>query len=213
MPDIDHVDDHTYQEALWPIWDYLAVAEPPQQSDLIFVFGGLDLAVPARAAELFLGGYAPLILVSGNVGPFSKDAFNKPEALIFQDEMAKLGVPRESIITEEKATNALENVIFGMQVLSSKKLSISRAILISKPFMMRRAMATFQQQFPSIVVHPCPPVGEILSFCDRSRYDFAERLLAELKRLKVYSQKGDITPQHLPESVVAAAERIKTLLS
>jgi hypothetical protein len=213
MQKIEELDDGSFEQVLQPIWQYLAVENDPVPSDVIFVFGGLDLAVPARAADLYLGGFAPHVLVTGSAGPYSRDVFTQPEACVFRDEMVKRGVPESSIITEIKATNALENVVFGMRALEVKDWPVNSAILVAKPFMMRRSMATFKKNYPNISVACCSPLGPILNFCDRSRRDFAERLPAELERLRAYAEKGDIEPQHVPESVKVAAESLKQLLA
>jgi hypothetical protein len=47
------------------LWRYLAVNQPPEPADVIFVFGGNDLLVPRQAAALFRAGLAPLVLVTG----------------------------------------------------------------------------------------------------------------------------------------------------
>lgn len=212
MSQIEQLDDAGYEMALRPIWNFLAVEDQPESSDIIFVFGGLDLTVPARAAHLYLNGFAPSIIVSGKAGPLTQHVFAQPEAYIFRDEMIKLGVPQEAIITEDQAANTLENVLLGMRVLEGLKISVKKALLVAKPFLMRRCFATFQKQYPSINLICCPPKGTILEFCDRPRKEFAERLLAELGRIETYSQKGDITPQSLSEEIRTACANLQTFL-
>jgi hypothetical protein len=128
------------------------------------------------------------------------------------DEMVKEGVPESAFIIEDKATNALQNVILGMAVLKEQNINVNKAILVGKPFMMRRSLATFQKQFPEVVLLSCPPQGPIIKFIDRARSVFAGRLLNELARLKTYAEKGDITEQPLPESVQAGADNLREQL-
>jgi hypothetical protein len=47
------------------LWDYLRLGIPVQPAECLLVFGGHDLAVAERAAELYLDGVAPLVIVSG----------------------------------------------------------------------------------------------------------------------------------------------------
>ena len=212
MNKIEQMTDKQFENILVPIWKYIAMEDTATSSDIIFVFGGLDMAIPKRAGELYQKGFAPVILVSGASGPFSKDVFHKSEALVFKDEMIKMGVPEKSIITEEKATNSLENVMFGMEILANKNITVNKAIVVAKSFMMRRAIATFEKQYPQIQLLACPPVGNIISFCDRSRVDFASRIIAELKRLELYGNKGDIAI-HIPDNtVINAAKYLQTLI-
>ena len=210
---IEQLDDDTFEGALHYLWEYLAISRDPIASDVIFVFGGLDLSVPAGAAELYNAGFAPTVLVTGGYGPFTKDKFPEPEARVFAKRMIELGVPESAIALEIRASNTGENVRFGMEELARMAVVPMRAILTAKPFLMRRCIATFERQFPEVEVVPSPPRGPILSFCDRSRRDFAERLLAELRRLHDYADQGFTTSQPVPTHVQAAAEDLRALLS
>ena len=100
-----------------PVWDYLAVVEPPARADVIFVFGSQALAVPARAAGLYRAGHAPVVLVSGGYGRMTREVFDKPEALVFRDRLLGDGVPAAAIVTETEAGNTLENVRYGLAEL------------------------------------------------------------------------------------------------
>jgi hypothetical protein len=213
MKSIESLSDDEYEELLSPVWRFLVVNDQPKRSDIIFVFGGLDLAVPIRAAELYHAKIATQILITGNIGPLSKNVFNKPEAQIFRDEMIKHHVPSSSVLIEDKATNTLQNVMLGMNLLLSSNITIESAVLVAKPFLMRRCLATFQHHYNKIKVLACPPQGPILKFCDRPRREFAERVLAELHRIKIYSEKGDITPQPLSIDVENGIATISKILS
>lgn len=209
---IEQLNDTDYEQALLPVWEYLVVEHIPQRSDVIFVFGGIDLAVPAKAAELYLANLAPHVLISGNVGPFTKEIFSEPEAYVFKQEMTKMGVPESSIKIEDQASNTGENVTFGMRNLADRNIIINSAILVAKPFLARRCLATFQLHYPKVTLFCCPPKGPILKFCDRPRHDFAGRLLAEIDRLELYYKKGYITKQIIPHSVKSAAEQIRNFI-
>ena len=67
MPSILRSPDD-FERIVGPLWDYLAVADAPARADVIFVFGSQAFAVPARAAELYRAGHAPVVLVSGHYG-------------------------------------------------------------------------------------------------------------------------------------------------
>ena len=47
------------------LWDYPRLGVPVAAADCLLVFGGHDLGVASRAADLYHGGIAPLIVVSG----------------------------------------------------------------------------------------------------------------------------------------------------
>lgn len=195
-----------------PIWEYLAPSDSPVKSDAIFVFGGLDMAVPTRAAELFCQGWSNTVLITGNAGKLTKDVFSEPEARVFRNRMIESGVPESAILLEEAATNTQQNVEFGMDVLARHGLVPQSALLVAKPFLARRCLATFEKHFSSVRVCSCPPSGSILTFMDRPRAEFAERLVAELIRLRDYAVQGFITSQHIPPEVDIAAMKVTEML-
>lgn len=193
---------------LQPLWEYLAVVEPPRSADVIFVFGSRDLAVPAHAASLFHEGHAPQILVTGSYGRMTRDVFSKPEALVFRDHLVDAGVPPSAILTEPVATNTLENVRLGVETLRRVDRMPATALLVAKGFVMRRCVATFAQQFDHIRVQACPPEGGLATSLDRSPTEFAARLVAEIDRLERYAESGDIRAQEIPTAVREAARRL-----
>jgi hypothetical protein len=213
MASLHTFDDQLYEAALQPLWRYLGVFDEPTQSDVIFVFGGLDLAVPRRAAELYSQGYAPTVVLSGAAGPLTRHVFASTEAEVFRDEMLKCGMPNEAILLDTRATNTLENVRFGMAVLAEHGIHPSTAVLVGKTFLMRRCRATFGKQHPEVIVRCCPPRIPVMAAVDRDRAEFAARLLAELRRLEEYARKGDIAPQPDDPEVAFAATQLQSLLA
>ena len=202
---MDGVTAGEYVRLLQPIWSYLCPIDTPAPSDVIFVFGSRGLEVPRRAAQLFAAGWAPRVLVSGRAGPMTEHVFDRPEALVFEDELVRLGVPASAVVTEVDAGNTLENVRFGMNALEAAGHRPRSALLVAKAFATRRCLATFARQHPGVQVRGCPPAGSLLDHLDRSRADFAARLVAELRRLDVYGAAGDIAPCAIPPAVRAAA--------
>lgn len=209
---IETLDEAGYVGLLTPLWRYLAVAHPPCVSDVIFVFGSRDLAVPRRAAELYRAGHAARILVSGRLGPMTRDVFPQAEALVFRDLLLDAGVPDRAIITEVEAGNTLENVTFGMTALRAAGHRPRSALLVAKAFVMRRCVATFARQHPDVEVRACPPAGALVDHVDRPRTAFAARLVAELERLDRYGAAGDIAPQTVPEQARDVAARVQQRL-
>ena len=191
-----------------PVWDYLAVAEPPARADVVFVFGSQALAVPSHAAELYRAGHAPVVLVSGRYGRMTRDVFDQPEALVFRDRLLRDGVPPEAVVTETLAGNTLENVRFGLAALHRQRIAVGSALLVAKPFVMRRCAATFARQAPGVRVRCCPPETNLARSIDRPPTAFAARLAAEVDRLDRYAAAGDIAKQRVPVTVREAVRRI-----
>lgn len=191
-----------------PVWDYLAVADPPGPADVIFVFGSQSLAVPERAAGLHRAGHAPLVLVSGRYGRMTRDVFDQPEALVFRDWLVRAGVHSGAVVTETEAGNTLENVRFGLAALARRGVTVRSALLVAKPFVMRRCAATFARQAPGVRVRCCPPETDLVRSIDRAPAAFAARLAAEIERLDRYGAAGDIAAQRVPDVVRQAVRRI-----
>lgn len=206
--------DKQYEELLQPIQTWLSINNAPQKSDIIFVFGGIrQPLVWDRAVELYVSGFASKILVTGGFGPLSKArGVENPEAQTIKEYFIKNKIPESAILIEDKATNTLENIIFSMKLLAEKDLQIHQAILVSKPFHMRRCFATFKKHFPSIELLCCPPKGSVVELLDRSKKEYAERLLAELDRLEEYANKGDLIYQEVPEEILNVSHELKRML-
>ena len=210
---LDQLLEPELAQLLEPVWTYLAVSHRPRPSDAIFVFGSRDLAVPRRAAALFLAGHGERIVVTGRFGPRTEGVFPKPEALVFRDTLLDEGVPDSLIVTEAEATNTLENVRFGMQALRATGRPARTALLVAKAFVMRRCLATFRRQYPGVGVWACPPQGVLSSHRDRPRAAFVARLVDEVARLERYGQQGDIIRQPIPSSVCRAVQRLESMLA
>lgn len=211
-PSIESLDENAYTALLAPIWNFLARTDDPVPSDVIFVFGSRDLDVPRRAAELYAVGCSSRVLVTGRLGPMTEGVFDKPEALVFKDELMRHGVPDRAITTEVRADNTLENVRLGMTALAIAGQTPRSALLVAKGFVMRRCLATFARQYPAVEVRGCPPRGALPAQRDRPRAAFAARLVAELHRLDRYGATGDIDRQAIPDSVRWAARQVEGLL-
>ena len=209
---IASLDEPAYEALLRPIWDFLVRADDPASSDVIFVFGSQDLGVARRAAELYAAGLTFRVLVTGRLGPMTTE-FDKPEALVFKEELTRWGVPEHAITTELRAGNTLENVRFGMAALPAVGQTPRSALLVAKPFVMRRCLATFARQSPAVSVRGCPPTGSLLVQRDRPRVAFAARLVGEIRRLDDYGESGDIETQVIPESVREGARVVAALVA
>lgn len=123
--------------------------------------------------------------------------------------MAADGVPWDRIILEEHATNTGQNVAFGIREAKKQGIDVDSAVLVAKPFLMRRAVLTFAKQFPHIVTYPCPPPGPPSLYLDRPKPEFAERLAAEVDRLISYQKLGYIAHTDIPEHISRQVHALK----
>ncbi|XP_018556594.1 uncharacterized protein SCO4629 isoform X2 [Lates calcarifer] len=193
------------------LWDYLRLHHRLEKSDVIIGLGCHDLRVAERSAALFLEGWAPWLLFTGNLGKQTAGVWTRREADVFLDVALRMGVPRGSILLETEATNTGENIRFSHRVLKERNIPASRVILVQQPFMERRVYATFLRQWPEqvdltraivtspelgIFEYPHPAVG---TACDLICY-----MLGVVERIRDYPHKGFQVEQQLPPSVLCA---------
>ena len=118
------------------------------KADAILVLCSHDERVAERGAQLFLEGWAPLIIFSGGQGAITRALWDEPEAERFARIAMSLNVPEESILVEGKSTNTGENVEFTKKLLAERGLNPHKFIVVQKPYMERRAFATFRKLWP-----------------------------------------------------------------
>jgi uncharacterized SAM-binding protein YcdF (DUF218 family) len=192
------------------IWDYHHLHHEIEPSDLILALGSNDTRVAAYAADLYLQGFAPLLLFSGNVGALTKDQFTKPEAEVFADIARQKGVPDEVILLEPESTNTGENIAFSRRVLAARGFDPARIILVQKPYMERRAFATFRQRWPEKEVLVTSPPIPFSEYCNEllPRDKVINIMVGDLQRIKLYPSLGFQIAQEIPDDVWQAYETL-----
>jgi uncharacterized SAM-binding protein YcdF (DUF218 family) len=195
------------------IWDYHHLNHKLEKSDVILVLGSNDLRVAEYAAELYLQGWAPLIVFSGNAGVLTRERFNRPEAEIFAEIALRRGTPESAILIEPESTNTGENVVFSRRLLESKGINPDSLILVQKPYMERRAYATFMNFWPgkrAISASPPIPFSEYPTE-DLPRDLVINIMVGDLQRIKVYPERGFQIEQEIPDDVWRAFEKLVEL--
>ena len=129
------------------IYDYLRIeSDLPSPVDVIVVGGaGPRVDMADRAAELYVNGVAPIVVFSG----FAHPDFGINEAELLRDRAVKLGVPSEAISIETRATNTGLNIVLSAEMLSRQGIRVDSVVLVHRPFMARRFLATAEAQWPS----------------------------------------------------------------
>lgn len=193
------------------IWDYHLLHMDLHPSDLIIVLGSNDIRVAQRGAELFLNNYAPLILFSGGIAhteDMLNTGWNKPEADVFAEEAIKLGVPKEDILIENKATNTGENILMVYELLKKKTLIPNSVLIVQKPYMERRTYATFKKQWSErkTEILITSPQIDFLDYPneDISMEEVINIMVGDLQRIVEYPKKGFQIYQEVPDEVLKA---------
>lgn len=192
------------------IWDYHHLNHTLEKSDVILALGSNDLRVAEYAADLYLQGWAPLIVFSGNAGRLTRERFSKPEAEMFAEVALKKGAPESAILIEAESTNSGENVVFSRRLLESKGINPDSLILVQKPYMERRAYATFMNFWPGkkvIAASPQIPFSEYPTE-ELPRDLVINIMVGDLQRIRTYPARGFQIEQEIPDDVWQAYEKL-----
>ncbi len=196
------------------VWHYHRLNHQLVKADAILVLGSHDKRVAERGAQLFLDGWAPLLIFSGGLGGITKGLWSEPEADQFARIAIGMGVPEDKLLTESRSTNTGENVLFTKQLLAEKGLDPLRFILVHKPYMERRSYATFKQTWPEkevIVTSPQVTFDEYLeeySNQELSRDVVISIMVGDLDRIRLYPEMGFQIKQEIPNEVWSAYEQL-----
>ncbi|OPJ60678.1 YdcF family protein [Clostridium oryzae] len=177
------------------ITNYIFVEDKPEKVDIIFMPGSSDPTIPEKASQLYKDGYSPLLLPSGGVSVKSskfggvkikQDLYNKDyqsDCEFYSDVLIKNGVPKSSILYEDKSGHTRDNAFFSRIVTDENKLSIKTAIVCCKSFHARRCLMLYQLAFPEakILIVPVDCYGISRDNWFKQEYGI-DRTLGELAR-------------------------------
>jgi uncharacterized SAM-binding protein YcdF (DUF218 family) len=173
-----------------------------------------DERVAERGAQLFLEGWAPLLIYSGGRGAITAKLWNEPEAERFARIAREMGVPPERILIEPNSTNTGENIRFTRQLLAEKGIDPRSFIVVQKPYMERRSYATFLQYWPEkqvVVTSPQVSFDDYIAQYTHSSLsadDVIGIMLGDLQRIRLYPECGFQIAQEIPEDVWEAYEQL-----
>ena len=199
------------------IWDYHQMKHELAPAGAILVLCSHDERVAERGAQLWLEGWAPLLIFSGGRGAITGRLWEEPEAERFARIAVSMNVPREQILIEPNSTNTGENVDFTRRLLAERGLDPASFIVVQKPYMERRSYATFMKRWPGkrvIVTSPQVPFAEYLARYSNealSDADVVGIMVGDLQRIRDYPARGFQIPQEIPAGVRAAFEELVQL--
>lgn len=195
------------------VWDFMRMGMPLRKADAIFVLGSHDIRVAERALELYKNNYAAWVIVSGGAGKLTEGLFDKPEAEIFRDVLVSGGVSEARIIVEPKSTNTGENIRFTFELLNSMGMMFESLILVQKPYMERRAYATFRKQWPNpqTQISVTSPLMSYRKYVEEGVIDkdtIINVMVGDLQRIMEYPKLGLQIEQDIPSDVQVAYEAL-----
>jgi len=192
------------------LWHYHQMNHQLRRADAILVLCSHDKKVAERGAQLFLEGWAPLLIFSGGLGAITRNLWHEPEADQFAEIAISMGVPQEKILLENQSTNTGENIRFTRELLAQRKIDPENFIVVQKPYMERRSFATFRQVWPEkevLITSPQVSFDEYLNGYVNSELttdDVINIMVGDLQRIKVYAERGFQIHQEIPDEVWSA---------
>jgi uncharacterized SAM-binding protein YcdF (DUF218 family) len=189
------------------VWNYHHMNHELAKAEVIVVLCSHDLTVAERGAQLFLEGWAPLLVFSGGLGVITKHLWQDPEANQFARIAVGMGVPEDRILIENRSTNTGENVRFTRELLAARGLDPSSFILVQKPYMERRTFATFSKVWPGKSIRVTSPQLSMDDYLARYSHDSLTAddvisiMVGDLQRIREYPALGFQIPQDIPAEV------------
>ena len=196
------------------IWRYHHMDHRLAPAEAILVLCSHDKAVAERGAQLWLEGWAPILIFSGGLGAITRHLWSEPEADQFARIAIGMGVPADRILIENRSTNTGENVRFTRALLAERGLDPASFIVVQKPYMERRSYATFRKFWPEktvVVTSPQVSFDEYLAAYANaalSKDDVIGIMVGDLQRIRIYPGKGFQIEQEIPDDVWAAYEEL-----
>ncbi|GAA1997297.1 YdcF family protein [Nocardiopsis rhodophaea] len=191
------------------IWDYHQMGHTLWPCCAAVVFGCHDIGVAEHAARLYEAGMFPVMVMTGASSPTTAEKFPEGEAVAYRRRAIELGVPAEAILTEERATNTGQNVEFSRQVLEENDRQASSLMLVTMPYMERRAYATCRKSWPEVeVVCSSQPVGFDEYVRGGDEASVVEMIVGDMQRVIEYPIHGFAIAQDVPDAVLGAYERL-----
>jgi uncharacterized SAM-binding protein YcdF (DUF218 family) len=192
------------------IWDYHQLGHSLRPCSAAIGLGSHDLGVATVTAELYHAGFFPVVVFSGATSKTTIDRFPRGEAIHYRDHALDLGVPDSAILVEPNARNTGQNIEFSRRILTAAGVNVRSVLLVSKPYMQRRAFATCRKIWPNIDVI-C--ASEPLAFTDYltaigDQKLVIDMLVGDLQRIIEYPKQGFAIEQDVPTTVQAAYNRL-----
>ncbi|MEE4490132.1 YdcF family protein [Streptomyces sp. BE230] len=193
------------------IWDFHQMGHEVRPCSAAITLGSLDLGVAGATADLYHADMFPVVVFTGDTSAATKERFPRGEAIHYREHALSLGVPDEAILLEPKARNTGQNIGFSREVLENAGMAVTTVLLISMPYMQRRAYATCRKLWPE--VEPVC-VSQPLAFDEYAKThdderQFVDMLMGDMERVMEYPKRGFAIEQLVPEGVRDAFDRLR----
>ena len=213
MTNISNTLSNPIREAVQTVWDYHHMHHELTPADGILVLGSHDIRVAEWGAQLWLDGWADWLIFSGGLGRLTEGNWQQTEAERFGEVARQMGVPDNKMLLEISSTNTGENFRYTAALLAERKLSLDAFIVAQKPYMERRAFATFHRHWPDKTCIATSPPLSFEAYCATddpaiNQESVIHLLVGDLQRIDLYAERGFQIPQVIPPPVRAAYDTL-----
>ncbi len=192
------------------VWEYHRLHHELRPCSAAIALGCNDIGVAAYTAELFHRGLFPVVVFSGANSPDTWSPFPRGEAVHYREHALRLGVPDRAILVEPDAMNTGDNVALSREVLRDHEVDVNSLMLVSMPYMERRAYATVRKQWREV-----EPVcaSEPLTLAEYIQelggdLEVIDMMVGDLQRVIEYPKRGFAIDQEVPAAVLGAFQRL-----
>jgi uncharacterized SAM-binding protein YcdF (DUF218 family) len=192
------------------IWDYHLMHHQLEPVDVGIGLGSHDLGVATFTAKLYHEHLFPAIVFTGASSRTTAARFPHGEAVHYREHAIQLGVPASAIKVETNATNTGQNISLTRELLAATDVPVKTVLLISKPYMERRAFATCQKVWPEVrAICASEPIAfdDYLTNIGDTKL-VIDMLVGDLQRLIEYPALGFAVEQDIPYDVQSAYRRL-----
>lgn len=205
------------RRAVDTIWNYLRIGDDPTAAECLLVLGSRDDRVATYAADLANAYSYDTIVISGGIAHhndlLATSWSEATEAEHFYAVMRSAGL-KQSVVLEDHATNTGDNAQLSYRLLAEHGITARSILVVTKPYMERRAKATFEMQWPdehaSILVSSPPCTFETYCNHDQPAEDVINIMVGDLERIMQYPRLGFQTRQSVPSEVRDALSVLKS---
>ena len=137
--------------AFLELGSFFAREDPLEKADAILVLAGSQMTRPLEAADLYLEGYSPLVILTGDPPEGGQTAL-KERGIVFAgdiqrvvDVFQQLGIPREAILVPERIhTNTASEAVTLRELAQAH--GWRRVIVVTSTYHLRRARFAFRRE-------------------------------------------------------------------
>lgn len=204
----DIADAHWHDARI--IWNYHQMGHELRPCSAAIGLGCDELGVAAHTARLYHEGLFPVVVFTGATSRRTAVRFPRGEATHYREHAIELGIPERAILVEPTATNTGQNIERSHAVLRHAGVPVDSVLLVSKPYMQRRAYATCRKTWPevnAICASESLDLNDYAEAAGNGRH-VIDMLVGDLQRIIEYPERGFAIAQEVPASTRAAYGRL-----